>query len=370
VKVAIVVPGGPIQDNLVEVGGPTAQATLDSLGNSKGYAAFPDPGSLVVSIPGMMAGLLAGGAGPIPPIEVPTLPAYPFAISSDAAVQPEASGGEGPYVLRTTSTTSGSNANSSAGLQLGGVANTALARSWASVERSDTEVVVTGTTQIEGVTLGPLTLGQIRSTAMLAMDATGYITPSTTMAISGARIGGVAIDLEPTGLNLGGPTVPLPIASVSKTLLAASGIKLEIEPGEVLEDGITSPAIRLSTQFDASGIGKGPGTASMVLGDVAVHLGAPSGGPVESDTGGAVDAGGSPVVDPGAPSTDALEFGAPEIAEAPSAPGRAAETGAPPVPIVSRLAFDVSGVYLGLLLLGGLLLLVNQFLRLLGVRSP
>ncbi|HEY0397116.1 MAG TPA: hypothetical protein VGF00_01930, partial [Acidimicrobiia bacterium] len=53
-RIKITIPGGPLTDTPVDAGGPTAQATLDSLGTSQGYAAFPDPGAFVLSVPGLV----------------------------------------------------------------------------------------------------------------------------------------------------------------------------------------------------------------------------------------------------------------------------------------------------------------------------
>src|SRR5438094_180719 len=88
VRATLAVPEAPVTNTPVDGGGPTAQVQVDSLGTSTGYAAFPDPGQLVVSIPGLAVGLLSGGPGGVP---IPSPPPYPFAVSSDPTSNPEAS---------------------------------------------------------------------------------------------------------------------------------------------------------------------------------------------------------------------------------------------------------------------------------------
>src|SRR5712692_9172800 len=53
VRVTVNVPGAPLTDTPIDGGGPTAQVVVDSIGTSSGYAAFPDPGQFVLSIPGL-----------------------------------------------------------------------------------------------------------------------------------------------------------------------------------------------------------------------------------------------------------------------------------------------------------------------------
>src|SRR4051794_1304499 len=64
VRMTVVLPDAPVTDTPVDGGGPTAQVALSSLGTSTGYAAFPDPGGLVISAPGLVAGLLQSPISP------------------------------------------------------------------------------------------------------------------------------------------------------------------------------------------------------------------------------------------------------------------------------------------------------------------
>src|SRR5687768_9628114 len=61
----------PLTPTPVDAGGPLAQASLDSLGNSQAFASFPYPGDVVVAFPGLAAGF-----------GVPGVPPYPFSVAS------------------------------------------------------------------------------------------------------------------------------------------------------------------------------------------------------------------------------------------------------------------------------------------------
>ena len=94
--------GGRRPTDVAAAGG--APNTPQGLSARNGYAAFPDPGPLVISAPGLLTGLLSGGGGGLPPISLPTLPSYPLFVASDPALHPDSSAGAGPNVRRTDST--------------------------------------------------------------------------------------------------------------------------------------------------------------------------------------------------------------------------------------------------------------------------
>src|SRR5438445_6738615 len=58
----------PVAQTPVDGGGPTAQASLDSLGSSKAFASYPYPGDILIAVPGLLAGLTG----------LPAPPGYPL----------------------------------------------------------------------------------------------------------------------------------------------------------------------------------------------------------------------------------------------------------------------------------------------------
>ncbi len=379
-RILVTVPGGPFTDTPVDAGGPTAQATLDSLGTSQGFAAFPDPGGLVLSLPGLAAGLLASGVSGLPPIKLPTLPPYPLYVSSDAAITPKASVGAGPYQLGAQSDDRSSRASATAGLRNSAFGSVSSLHSEASVSTEvDGAVTAEAVAEIQGLTIGPLSVGSVRSTATMARSSDGTVTPSSSLDVDLLRVGGVGVSLKPGGLEVFGLPVPLPVDAALQGLLKAAGITIEVMPTQTLEDGISSAALRITTPLTLSGIGTGPGVVSISLGSVSARLsGAADETPPDVDLGSSdlepgLDAG----FDGGLPST--LDFGvdggavvdSPLTSPGAESPASAAPGAEPPIPLAeSRLAFDVRSLYLMVMLLGCGVLVTSQLIRLLGVRAP
>lgn len=71
----------------------SAQARVDSLGESKAFASSPYPGPVAVSMPRLLAGVGISG-----------IPDYPFYVSSEYPTNPEAEQEQGPYSLSASST--------------------------------------------------------------------------------------------------------------------------------------------------------------------------------------------------------------------------------------------------------------------------
>lgn len=245
----VTIPGGILVDNIVDAGGPTAQVSGDSFGSAAGYAAFPDPGQLVVIAPGLATGLFAGGLAGLPPISLPTLPNYPLFISTDNG-HPDASTGAGPYELRSHSDAGVANASAASGGQADSAGNVARVSAEAKVSIEHGKVVATSTARTEGVTIGPLMLGTITSTATETLDASGTVTPSTNIDISGATIGGLPVTIGPDGINAGGTPIPLPIGDTVTKLLASSGVTVEIMPAQTFDDRVIAPALRITYPFE------------------------------------------------------------------------------------------------------------------------
>src|SRR5204863_7556828 len=78
-RLAFVVPGASVSDQIIDGGGPVAQADLDSLGSSRAFASTPYPGELGVIGPGIVASL----------INAPQPPPYPFIAQSRHPSTPE-----------------------------------------------------------------------------------------------------------------------------------------------------------------------------------------------------------------------------------------------------------------------------------------
>ena len=274
IRFTLTVPGAPGTDTPLDGGGPTAQVAVDSIGSSTGYAAFPDPGQFIVSIPGLGAGLLAGGAAGLPPIKLPSPPNYPFFVSSDASNNPEARAGSGPYQLSASSESNSSKAQATSGFQPGLSGNTALADSAASLVSSESGVVAKAVSDVQGLGVGPLTIGEIKATATMTMDASGFITPSSHLEITGMYIGGVPVKLAPEGFVAGGPTYPVPINPTLHELLKASGISVQVVSAQSFPDRVVAPALQITVPFAMPGAipNQVHGTATLIVGSATAQM--------------------------------------------------------------------------------------------------
>ncbi len=284
VSALLYLPGAPGLAEVVDLGFPGTTVLLDTIGTSTATAAFPDPGELVGSLSGLAAGLIGLGAYGLPPIELPTLPAYPFAVSTDAITRPDATLGEGVYELEAHSRPTSGTATASGGLRTGSAGNAALLHSTSSVEvQSSGTVVATGTGGIDGLTIGPLSIGQIRSTARMTMTPSGEVTPFSEIVIRGLGVGGVGIDIATDALTVGDAPVPLPIGETANALLQPFGMTLALRPSATTGDQTTAPAIVITMPVEAQGLSSGPGTFSLTLGGAIASIrGAPANQPAPS----------------------------------------------------------------------------------------
>lgn len=354
VRMTLTVPGAPGTDTALDGGGPTAQVVVDSIGSSTGYAAFPDPGQFIVSLPALAVGLLAGGAGGLPPTQLPSPPNYPFFVQSDATNDPEVSVGAGPYALSATSEPGSSQAQATAGVRDGLFGNAALAMSTASVSpkltTQGTSVVAKAVADLQGLTVGPLTIGQVKSTAIQTLDSTGTVTPSTDLSITGVRIGGVPVELTPKGVVAGGPVQPVPLNDSVNGLLKSSGITVQFVAAQQHPDRVVAPALQITfpfaMPFPIPNVGQFHGTATMIVGSattqmsgVAAQAGAGLGEGEDVTVGTGTEASSDPLARDGADFGSELAGAAEESVDEPASPG--ADVGSTPAAGVALSWADI-----------------------------
>jgi hypothetical protein len=351
----------------------------------------------------LATGLLASGAAGLPPIHLPPLPNYPLFVASDVNSAPDVSVGSGPYQLTAKSAQQSSHASASGGLQTGILGNVALVSSSASVSTQGSTVVSTATTDMQGLTVGPLTLGEVKSTATITEDASGNVTPSTSLEISSVKIAGLQVSITPTGLQLPGPTVPLPINATLNKLLAGAKITPTVVTAQSFPDRVIAPAMTVTVPFTTPRLpqlGQFNGTVTMTFGAATASLsGASAAG--ASDQGGSTglsgsgslgSSGGAPLGGGGnlggptgaSASTNSVSLplpgssgvSSPQLAAPPPSarsgvvsPGSSSlAAGAPAERMVAM--FDVRSVYLVVLGAGLVAAGLSWLIRVLGVRRP
>ena len=352
-RATLTIPGFPIADSPIDGGGPTAQAALDSLGNSIGYAAFPDPGPIAVAVPGLVAGLLAGGAAGLPPIPLPQLPPYPLAVTATPGTGEQTVGDE-PYLLTADSLDTGASGRALLGVAPSGVGRTAVVESVSRVAVEDDGVVATAEVSVEGLTLGPLSIGEVRSSATQRLDSTGTVASTSTLVITGLRLGGLTFDLTPEGLSVAGAIVPLPVADLLTSVMDQSGITFEFLPSEEYPDRVVSPAVRITMPIKNSGLGTGDGNLALTLGYSTAMVSAAVPGAVAPPPAAAA---------PNVSVSEPLALGGRPVAAAPLSDSGGALVAAVPATSFDISTFEVDDRYL--VVVGGALavLLVGRGIR-------
>ncbi|HEV7687556.1 MAG TPA: hypothetical protein VGQ80_13350, partial [Acidimicrobiia bacterium] len=340
-RVTLVDPGVTLTKTLVDLGAPSAQATVNSLGESRAFAAVPYPGDTAVAAPGLLR-----GAGNIP------APAYPLYVASDHPAIPKQEAGDGPYALRAESTDVLSRSLSNAGVRINGLGDLGLSRSESSAESSSDGVTAHARTETSAFSVGPLRIGHVLSVADTVLGRSGQLTRNAATSVVGAMVGSAPVEITSSGLSVAGAAGPAADTSALNQALAGAGITVEVLPKAETATGVTSPAVRV-TQQDKSGTSVsyvlGRATAS-VEGTAAASDGlveqtgdapAPDTGSAEtaSDTGGATEADSSapdsPAPNSHSPVNDSIEL--PILSGSTGAagysfrasPGAAAETSPP-----------------------------------------
>jgi hypothetical protein len=325
-RITMKLAGATVTDTPLDGGGPTASAIADSAGGGMSYAAFPDPGQFYVGLPGLATGLLSVGAGGLPPLPIPSLPQYPFAVQADPNTGHQAIDGGGPYKLSVTSDDTSSIAEATAGFQSEVSGAAALATSSSSVEPTPDGIVSTGATDIRGFSFGPLTIGRVLSSATSTLDSAGAITPTFDLQIFGMQVGNTPVSLSSNGFSYGSAPQAVDLSQAQKALLSSAGISLEIVQPEKLKGGTTSPALRVTMPLDGSKI---PG-ASDYQGTLTVTMG------YAFST---IQGSGASTATAGAPAA-----GAGSDAAVPSAPSDGVDSAAPAVPVATGPVATGAGV--------------------------
>jgi hypothetical protein len=407
-RVGVTAVGAPVTNNVVDGASPIAQAAVDSTSGSSALASVAYPGDVVVTTPGLLAGVSGGQLSGIPP--------YPLIATAGSTTTPEQKV-EGPgSTMRAAAVDRRAEATARSGAA---AAEGAPAPAWATsstVEADDVGAVTArATSEVTGVTVGPLTLGRVTARSVVRRAPGGEPVRETSFDAAGLTIGEAKVALTPAGLVVAGTTTPVS-ATPLQAVLDGAGVSVRSLAADNTTDGVVSAGLVVSrTQQLPTAIS--PVTVSYTFGramaavsatalapivsDVAVPplpppsppdgtAGGDSTGSIGAGVGDAVDAGGGfgaggvggggsftggsplpatgsgpgPVGDSGAPDDGAKGGGATEAAG-----GQAPAVGsAVPVRRVGSRLFDLSTIYLLLVAAAATAGAVIQFMRHAGVR--
>ena len=357
----------PIED-LVGLSSITAEARF-GVGRSDALAALPDPGDLILTLPGTLSALLG----------VSGLPDYPAAAQADFSsnqvddVQLAPDAGLGAVHLHTEATEDGSSALAFVGNQVDTIGlipsfSIGSVRTTATTRRLGTSTIeATATTAVSDIKLlgGLLRISQLTSEVTVGVANDNLTASATKVDVSGVTLAGTAIGITPDGIvGLGQQVALAPIIDALVRPLLDRGIAVRTTPSKEEVGERTAVAsggtLEIEVPIDVQGY---PGTFLMSLGGASAEIEVgPLGG--TDDTGDTGD--GTVTIDDGLLPLPGLGDGSSFDSGLPSVPSTGSGGSAPGTEIVSVNVgrsiedWDVTTLYRVLLLGGAALFAAGQ----------
>jgi hypothetical protein len=243
VRVGVIVEHFLVVSNIVDAGGPSAQALVNGFGDSTAYAAYPYPGEIVLTAHGLSQG---------------AAPEYPLIAQSSYPTRQTAAVGQGPYAAKATSGEETSSATSSASGD-GGTVVAGRTRATASTTHDPTSGAVTSEaeTTLEGLSFaGVLSFGRVHSHVRVTASPGAKPVRTSDTEVGDVTVAGQQVALTDKGLVLAGSTAPLPPDSTASAALSAAGITVHYLAGYSVGSTATAPGIAVSVVQDVPGAGR------------------------------------------------------------------------------------------------------------------
>lgn len=254
VRVSVVVNDFLVVSNIVDAGGPAAQASASALGGSQGLAAYPYPGEIVLTAHGLSQG---------------AVPDYPLVAQSNNSTRPAADVSQGPYDLHTRSGDNNAQAIAQAVAGGGGLA-AGTTRSSAAVVHDPGSGAVTADAEstLEGLSVsGVLSIGRFHSSAHLVSTPGGALQRASDTEAADVTVSGQQVGVSDKGLVLPGTDVPLPPDSTANAVLSSAGITVHYLAASSSGSSVVAPGLSITVAHDVPGVGET--TVTYVLGQAA-----------------------------------------------------------------------------------------------------
>ena len=272
---------GYIAPRPIDGAGPIAEATLDALAG-RSFASLPYPGDDGVNYPALVN--VATGQSP---------PGYPF-YAVATADQPESQVADPSNTFLLTAKVAPQLATSEGKFRpSGGDTIMSGAASKTTVTASGEDVVATAESLSEGIRIGDLTVGSVRSKSVTVYKpGAAPVTTSETL-VEGGKVGETSFSFGPQGLKVAQNAVPIPagegLATLNKTL-APSGLSVNFADITDLVGGKQAAAFVVRSQHPSPVPGAKEGILTLRFGQalsgvVAAEAAAPIDAGLGTDTG-------------------------------------------------------------------------------------
>ena len=239
IRVGVSAVGAPVTNSVVDGASPIAQAVVDSTSGSSALASVAYPGDLVVTTPGLLAGVSGGQLSGVPP--------YPLLATAGSTTTAEQKVDGPGSTMRAAANDRRAEATARSGAAA--LAEGGPAPAWATssfVEADDAGAVTSlALSDVTGVTIGPLTLGRLTARSVVRRAPGADPIRETTFDATGLSIGGQAVALTPAGLVVAGTTTPVS-ASPLQPVLDGAGISVRPLAAETTPDGGVSAGLVVS----------------------------------------------------------------------------------------------------------------------------
>lgn len=236
VRVSVLAQDFLLVDDLLDAGIPSAQAVVDSLGNSSGFASNPYPGATVLSVPPLASGAFGQ-----------QVPDYPLHAASRHPTKPESKVEHQGYSLSSKSTETSTEAAALADLTPeGGDAGRSAATATSTVDPATGAATAKAISDTQSLTInGVLQLGRVHSTATVTSKPDGKLTRSSELSIADTRVAGQRVAITPEGVRAAGQTAGLPSSDQVTETLKQAGVSVRYLAAEKGPNGIVSAGIEV-----------------------------------------------------------------------------------------------------------------------------
>ncbi|MGQ0626145.1 MAG: hypothetical protein ACT4PP_16040 [Sporichthyaceae bacterium] len=237
-----------IVEDFIDGGGPTAQAALNSLGDSTAFSSLPYPGETGVAFPGLVS-TLSGKS----------VPGYPFIAQSQNPSVPQVTISQPGYIMHAES----SDTRSAAETQMGTTTNSGEELgSFSTVFVEVIDGVLTSRGEARSrFAIGAFSLEGAVSKAEVVRKTSGKIVKSASFEGGLINLGGTKIGVTNDGLVIGEQSAAGPTDS-----FASEGVTVNFLPAVETADSILSSGLEISFTRPVPNVGSATAVVSYIVG--------------------------------------------------------------------------------------------------------